>query len=172
MDLTIPLLLLFARGTRFGLRPQRAPRAPRSLAAFLKFTTSPDAIWAGNFRDLNSAIERMATLASGGRISIEIVDEELQRLRRQWARPEAAAAGTELVAEILGEERAAELDRFDRVQLADVLQVCRTARSLSEAGRVLFAETRKKKHLANDADRLRKYLARFGLEWSGVLGEA
>ncbi len=138
--------------------------------AFLSFTTSPDATWAGNFRDLNSAIERMATLASGGRISVEIVDEELQRLRRQWALPTAAAAGTggELVAEILGEDRAAELDRFDRVQLADVLQVCRSARSLSEAGRILFAETRKKKLLANDADRLRKYLARFGLEWNGV----
>ena len=34
------------------------------------------------------------------------------------------------------------LDRFDRVQLEEVLRVCRTARSLSEAGRVLFAASR------------------------------
>ena len=138
--------------------------------AFLKFTTSPDALWAGNFRDLNSAIVRMATLASGGRISVAIVEEELERLRRQWTLPAGATDGGEWLERVLGAERVAELDRFDRVQLADVLQVCRAARSLSEAGRVLFAETRKQKALANDADRLRKYLARFGLEWNGVKG--
>ena len=62
-------------------------------------------------------------------------------------------------------ERARELDRFDRVQLADVLRVCRQSRSLSEAGRALFAASRARKKQPNDADRLRKYLARFGLSW-------
>lgn len=36
-------------------------------------------------------------------------------------------------------------------------------RTLSEAGRVLFASSRQTKASSNDADRLRKYLQRFGL---------
>ena len=51
------------------------------------------------------------------------------------------------------------------MQLAEVVRICRTTDSLSEAGRILFAETRKTKANPNDADRLRKYLARFDLEW-------
>ena len=80
-----------------------------------------------------------------------------------------ASAGTvDLVAEVLGAELAAELDRFDRVQLADVIAVCRQARTLSEAGRVLFAQSRARKASTNDADRLKKYLTRFGLGWDDV----
>ena len=63
-----------------------------------------------------------------------------------------------------GAEEAAELDRFDRVQLEDVLG-CAGRRHLSAAGRALFASSRGRKKSVNDADRLRKYLARFGLEW-------
>ncbi|MEM9801551.1 MAG: sigma 54-dependent transcriptional regulator, partial [Planctomycetota bacterium] len=62
-----------------------------------------------------------------------------------------------------------ELDRFDRAQLTEVLSVCRTSKSLSEAGRALFAVSRQKRTTTNDADRLRKYLARFGLSWQDVL---
>jgi transcriptional regulatory protein RtcR len=36
---------------------------------------------------------------------------------------------------------------------------------MSDAGRELFAASRQKKKAPNDADRLRKYLARFGLDW-------
>src|SRR5262249_20564524 len=35
---------------------------------FLKFATSPEARWTGNFRDFNAAVRRMATLSPGGRI--------------------------------------------------------------------------------------------------------
>ncbi|MCP3104444.1 RNA repair transcriptional activator RtcR [Myxococcus sp. K15C18031901] len=141
-------------------------------ARFLDFATTPEARWSGNFRDLNAAVLRMATLAPGGRITREVVDEELQRLRSQW-RPrsgKAADVAKDRVAEVLGEDLASELDRFDRVQLADVLEVCRDARSLSEAGRVLFSQSREKKTSVNDADRLKKYLARFGLTWADVGG--
>jgi len=51
-----------------------------------------------------------------------------------------------------------------------VLSVCRAADSLSEAGRRLFAVSRQGKKQPNDADRLRKYLARFGLNWEEVKG--
>jgi transcriptional regulatory protein RtcR len=69
---------------------------------------------------------------------------------------------------LLGPERLAKLDRFDRVQLAEVVRVCAAARSLAAAGRALFAASRQRKKLANDADRIRKYLARFGLAWADV----
>jgi transcriptional regulatory protein RtcR len=49
--------------------------------------------------------------------------------------------------------------------LAAVIKVCRECRTLSEAGRILFGSSRERKKAANDADRLRKYLARFGLSW-------
>ncbi|QDE91704.1 transcriptional regulator [Myxococcus xanthus] len=139
---------------------------------FLDFATSSEARWAGNFRDLNAAVLRMATLATGGRITRDVVDEELERLREQW-RPSGAKASVvagDLVAEVLGENLASELDRFDRVQLADVLSVCRASRSLSDAGRVLFAQSRAQKKSVNDADRLKKYLTRFGLTWADVSG--
>ena len=132
---------------------------------FLAFASGRDAAWTGNFRDFNAAVRRMATLASGGRITREIVDEEIGRLREAWRRDGVVSGG--LVDEVLG-SRAAEVDPFDRVQLEEVLRVCRSARSLSEAGRTLFAVSRTRKSSSNDADRLRKYLARHGLGWKDV----
>jgi transcriptional regulatory protein RtcR len=134
-------------------------------ARYLAFGVSPAATWLGNFRDLNASITRLATLAHGGRITAELVDEELQRLRSAWASTETEGA-TDIDA-LLG-KRARELDPFDRVQLAEVIRVCRGSRSLSDAGRKLFAKSRANKKLVNDADRLRKYLARFDLTFADV----
>jgi len=134
---------------------------------FLRFARGPQAVWGGNFRDFNAAVTRMATLAQGGRISAEDVDEESERLTQSWRRP-APDHQDDLVTRLMGQERAAELDRFDRVQLQDVLHVCAAARSMSEAGRILFAASRQKRTSVNDADRLRKYLARFNLDWDDV----
>jgi transcriptional regulatory protein RtcR len=127
---------------------------------YLRFATSVEARWPGNFRDLGASVMRMATLANAGRIQVEAVDEEIARLRRQWRTGEAASP----LDALLG-EGAAELDRFDRVQLEDVVRVCATASSLSQAGRTLYAISRTQRSSTNDADRLRKYLARFGLDW-------
>lgn len=142
--------------------------------AFLEFAVSGRALWTGNFRDLNACVTRMATLASGGRITKENVAEEIERLEASWAhaRPSQRDPNrqtSEHVRDVLG-PRSDKLDRFDRVQLEDVLSVCRDARSLSDAGRVLFAESRKDRTTVNDADRLRKYLARFDIEWKDVAG--
>ena len=130
---------------------------------FLEFATLPEAAWTGNFRDLNGAVVRMATLAPGGRITVEIVEDEMRRLAAAWRAAETPR--DDLVEQVLGRERASQLDLFDRVQLAEVLRACRRARSLSDAGRSLFAVSRLQKSQPNDADRLRKYLARFGVDW-------
>jgi len=133
-------------------------------ARFLDFATSPDVPWCGNFRDLSASVTRMATLAQAGRIQVPIVDEEIARLRRLW---NPRAERDDALQTLLG-ERLAEIDRFDAVQLRDVVEVCRRSRSLSEAGRTLFAASRARRNSTNDADRLRKYLARFGLEWEAL----
>ena len=136
---------------------------------------SPEALWSGNFRDLGAAVSRMATLAGGGRITEEIVREEWKRLCEGWGVMGAVSEGTqedadsELVREALG-DGIEDIDLFDVPQLACVIRECRRSRSLSEAGRRLFAVSRRHKSSGNDADRLRKYLARFGLDWNVVRG--
>lgn len=136
---------------------------------FLRFAVSHEALWLGNFRDLNGAIVRMATLAPGGRITSEVVGEEVERLRAAW-RSQPASEGDELLGRLLGPERVNQLDLFDRRQLSCVIDVCRKSHTLSEAGRALFSTSRDRKKTVNDADRLRKYLARFGLDWREVKG--
>jgi transcriptional regulatory protein RtcR len=69
---------------------------------------------------------------------------------------------------LLDAQAAAQLDRLDALQLQAVVQVCRESRSLSKAGRNLFAVSRQAKHQPNDAGRLKKYLVRFGLTWDDV----
>jgi transcriptional regulatory protein RtcR len=137
---------------------------------FLDFARSPDAAWTGNFRDFNGAIQRMATLAPGGRITNDVVDDEMRRLRSGWrsAGNTSTDAGDDLLARTLSAETLAAIDPFDRVQLAEVVRVCRAARTLSDAGRLLFAVSRTRRSATNDADRLRKYLARFGLDWKAL----
>ncbi|HZS03846.1 MAG TPA: RNA repair transcriptional activator RtcR [Blastocatellia bacterium] len=136
-------------------------------ARFLRFATSHEARWTGNFRDLNGAITRMATLAPGGRISVEVVNEEIERLLSAW-KTATAGDGDRLLEQLLDQDKLGGIDLFDRIQLAGVLKVCRESHTLSEAGRALFHSSRDRKKTANDADRLRKYLARFGLDWQKV----
>ncbi len=153
---------------RFAERTgQRVTFNKEARDRFLAFATGSEGTWSANFRDLNGAVTRMATLAQSGRINELVVAEELERLRAAWhkAVPDTTAA---ILDEILGEKRAAQLDLFDRAQLAQVLAVCQGAKSLSDAGRALFNVSRTKKKSANDSDRLRKYLAKFGLSFADV----
>ncbi len=147
---------------------RRVSFSREALDAFLAFATGPEGLWPANFRELGAAVTRMATLAPGGRITLDLAHEETARLRAAWSEaPDRPAADAALEA-LLGADRYAQLDRFDRVQLADVVAVCRAASSLSAAGRVLFAQSRTQRTTTNDADRLRKYLARFGLSFADL----
>lgn len=134
---------------------------------FLKFATAADATWKGNFRDLNGAIIRMATLAPGGRISTDIVNEEITRLRDAWSASDRGNDEAMLTEFFMPDELQA-IDLFDRLQLSAVIRICRTSPTLSEAGRKLFHSSRDRKQTVNDADRLRKYLKRFGLSWTDL----
>ncbi len=149
---------------------------------FIAFAVSPEALWSGNFRDFNAAVTRMATLAQGGRVDIAAVEDELERLRARWRLDVEIHSEKHdrsvpndldddaLLDAVVGATSVEGIDRFDRAQLADVIRACRAAPTLSAAGRDLFAVSRSGKTSVNDADRLRKYLARHGLSWESVRG--
>lgn len=140
---------------RFSTEAQAQVRFDKDARErYLRFASSPSALWRGNFRELSASIARMATLAEQGRITLMLVEEEIERLQASWQ----TASTTPLP----------EIDLFEQRQLETVLEVCRHSASLSEAGRELFAVSRLKKANPNDADRLRKYLARFGLSWESL----
>ena len=152
---------------RFAEREgERASFNKEARQRYLAFATAPDARWPGNFRDLAASVTRMATLSPKGRIDLECVESEIVRLKRLWSGQTDDGLG--ILADVLEAEALSAIDPFDRVQLAETIRVCRTSRSLSEAGRTLFAASRTRRSSANDADRLRKYLARFGLDWATV----
>lgn len=138
-------------------------------ARFVRFARAPEALWSASFRDLDAAVTRMATLAPDGRIGEADVKAEIERLHHAWRRGSAKPGETDdVLASVLSPEALDDLDLFDRAQLAEVIRTCRASRSISDAGRTLFAASRKKRSSVNDADRLRKYLARFSLTFEDL----
>lgn len=130
---------------------------------FMRFAMS--APWPGNFRDLATLVTRLATLADGGRITGFWVDVECKQLQEEWGPGNQAPSADPRIDALLADQV---LDRFDRVQLVDALQVIAKAKSMAAAGRELFAVTREQKASANDSHRVRTYLARFGLDYAAL----
>jgi len=160
--------LLAKSGAELG-RAVRFNVEAKSL--YMRFAQSTEAAWLGNFRDLTASVTRMATLAEGGRINAELVEAELQRLRWMWQRADQrqdAMSGVVDLSRWIEPQALADIDLFDRLQLQSVIGVCFTAKSLSDAGRQLFDRSREQRSAVNDADRLRKYLAKFGLSWQAL----
>ncbi len=135
--------------------------------SFLTFAKDPATPWRGNFRDLNAAVTRMGTLAPRGRIRVEQVEQEKRRLEMLWQRPREES-GSEILSDLFSENALTDIDPFDLPQLSYVIEVCRKSKNLSEAGRSLFSASRKKKTNPNDSDRVRKYLAKFGLKFDDL----
>lgn len=86
-------------------------------------------------------------------------------MKARWSTPLADGDHDAVQATVLNNTSREQLDLFDYVKLAFAIRVCRESATISEAGRKLFAATRAKRKIANDANRLRKYLARFDLDW-------
>lgn len=96
---------------------------------------------------------------------------EEERLAQSWRRSDEDS-NQALLGELLSPEVMGDLDPFDAVQLAYVVTVCRQSKTVSEAGRRLFAVSRVQKKSSNDSDRLRKYLAKYELSFAGLLSDA
>lgn len=157
--------------TRASAEMGRAVRFnTEAKAQYLRFAQSGQALWSGNFRDLTASVTRLATLADSGRITTAHVEAEIQRLRWMWQRADPLIEDRSLdIGRLLPADRAEELDLFDRMQLEVVIKVCRQSRTLSDAGRKLFDCSRTQRTVINDADRLRKYLQKYGLSWDAVV---
>lgn len=176
---------------RLSLEHNRGFRfTPAALERFMSFAVSDEALWPGNFRELATTMERMATFSLSGDLDTALVEDEITLLREAWAElcpvddesssctrnneristPSSAAQGATLPAlqELLGAEYFEALDLFERFHLEGVVRMCRESRSLSEAGRRLFAVSRTKKRNADDASRLYNYLKKYGLDWKAV----
>lgn len=139
---------------------------------FLSFALSPDNPWSGNFRDLNAMVVRMATLADGGRITADLVREEIDRSRsvdhpEDADRAKQTAEDTDL-GKLLGSGYKTRFDEFDLVQLEHVIKICRESDSMADASKRLFAVSFKEKKSSNNSDRLFKYLARYGLKFKNL----
>lgn len=147
-----------ASGTRVTFNKEAYER-------YISFSGSAQAIWSANFRDLKASVMRMATLASCARITIDDVQAEISRLAQSWH----GHQHIEPEREALEGLEVDNLDEFDQCQLNHVIRVCRKHGSLAGAGRQLFAISRQQRSSFNDSDRLRKYLARFGLDWEMVI---
>ncbi len=135
---------------------------------YLNFAKSVDGKWKGNFRDLNASIQRMTTLAEGGRITKADVDQEIATLNKRWEEHSTKADDINLT-HYLDSQTIEALDLFDRIQLQQVINICRQSKSLSEAGRTLFDKSRLKKASTNDGHRLRQYLNKFDLSFNDFL---
>ena len=137
--------------------------------AYSKFGRSANALWSANFRDLNSSITRMGTLADGGRITLEIVKEEVERLVHKW-RPTQTSSRSNLayLKQLLGHEKLELLDHYDQVVLSALTETCRTSNSMADAGRKLFNVSRETKSKPNDSHRVKQMLEKFGLTFEEI----
>ncbi len=136
-------------------------------AAYLKYALSADAKWSANFRDLAASVTRLCTFADGSRINLASVQREIERLKYAW-RLAANDPDEAILLSVMLQSKLSEIDPFDRPNLVNVIKVCRQSDSLSEAGRKLFSVSRENRKSTNDADRLKKYLAKFGLKWQSI----
>lgn len=163
---------------------------PEALERFLRFAVSDEALWPGNFRELATTMERMATFSVSGDMTMSVVEEEIALLREAWdelapwadagclpgnsmdepARAVPATAAMPVLRDLLGTEVFMELDLFELFHLEGVVRICRESRSLSDAGRRLFAVSRTRKRNTDDASRLYNYLKKYGLDWKGLTG--
>ena len=137
---------------------------------YLSFSLSSYAEWKANFRDLNSSITRMATLSTGGRINETVVDKEIQRLQQDWngGTNDDSNDDEELLKKTLSEEQLDCIDLFEKIQLAQVLAICKDSKSMADAGRKLFDKSRLQKSASNDSQRLKTYLNKYALKFSNL----
>jgi len=151
--------------TKFSSRNNRKMTFNKEARqAYLKYALSSEAKWNANFRDLAASMTRLCTFAEGSRIQTTSVEREIERLKKGW-RLSANDPQEEILLTVLDQSQLAKIDPFDHPSLANVISVCYASDSLSEAGRKLYSVSRQARKSTNDADRLKKYLAKFELSW-------
>ena len=151
---------------RFSNKAGYLTRFNRSgKARYLDFSRSAEALWSANFRDLNSSITRMGTLAEGGRITLDVVEEEIERLKQKWVGVKSDQTNTSILQKVLPKGVLDSLDLYEQVSLAMVVRTCAESSSMAQAGRKLFNVSRLEKKSSNDSHRVRQILQKFDLDF-------
>ena len=154
--------------TKFSSRNNRKMTLnAEARKAYLNYALSSEARWAANFRDLAASVTRLCTFADGSRIQLESVEREIERLQKGW-RLKSGNSNEETLLSVMSQTQLSLVDPFDRPSLAYAILVCRQSDSLSDAGRKLFSVSRENRKTKNDADRLKKYLAKYDVNWAGI----
>lgn len=136
---------------------------------YMVFAISPKALWNANFRDLNASITRMATLAKGSRITVDVVKAEIDRLLQKWQNADAKPHNPTAITEsLIGKEAAGQLDLYEHIKLAGIAGICQTSTSMADAGRRLFNVSRTRKSSSNDTHRVKQLLQQYGLTFSDL----
>ncbi|OUS06572.1 transcriptional regulator [Gammaproteobacteria bacterium 42_54_T18] len=139
---------------------------------YLRFSTSAEATWSANFRDLNASITRMGTLSDGGRITTEVAHDEIKRLKQKWHRQSGNSTPynkiQHCIEALLGTSSCDSIDFHEQVLLANVIQVCQKTSSMAEAGRVLFNISRTTKTSSNDSHRVKQILSKYDISFGDI----
>lgn len=132
---------------------------------YLKFATSEEAVWSGNFRDLTASVERMTTLCEGGVLDDGVVEDEIKMLKAMWEGHQMPGSkqshAQDLVTKVLPGHT---LNLFEHAQLNLVLSLCGAARSYADLGRQVYGADVGK----NPSQRIRDFLVEHGLNLEGV----
>ncbi len=135
---------------------------------YIQFASSAEALWSANFRDLNASIIRMGTLSDNGRISLEVVEDEIKRLLHNWYDNNTSKKHSDHdinLDDLLGQEVTSQLDKYEKIILNGVIEVCQEASSMADAGRKLFKHSRLLKKSQNDSHRVKQILERYNLSF-------
>lgn len=134
---------------------------------WIRFAEDASTPWPDNFRGLTKAFTRMSVAAlrwSDGVITEAIVETEIAELRQRWGvaaapKPTVGGAGDGLEA-VVAAEILVGVWSFDRAGLAKTVEVCGRHRTQVDACRELYG--------SDDATRLRRYLAKYGLNFDDL----
>ena len=123
--------------------------------------------WPGNYREFHATFIHLAIAAKNGRIAKIDVENEFKR-KKLSQRDFGTVSSTE--SNVSYEMPASEYDLTELAQLACALDICRKAKTASEAGEILFAaraETAKRNGTQfNGASSLQRLFSQFGLKVS------
>ena len=157
-----------------------------ALSLFMKKARAHQ--WVGNFREFHATFVHLAMTAEKGSITNEAIEDEFRQMEKLVSdkTPPGETSRTEYdMSEAIeekfrqmekpvsdkmspGETSGTEYDMVDMARLACALDVCRKAKTASEAGEVLFAaraETAKRNETQfNGASSLQRLFAHFGLK--------
>lgn len=105
----------------------------------------------------------MSTLADGGRITEEVVDEEIARLQSKWSTREDSHSSAFYVESVMGQGYSQKIDLYEQIQPAGMIEARRECKSMAETGRKLFNVSRTEKKSTNDSHRVKQLLAKYQL---------